>query len=41
LTDADNVAAQRLYRSAGGEAERERPVMFTFPLGRGDEPSAE
>jgi aminoglycoside 6'-N-acetyltransferase I len=41
LTDADNVVAQRLYRGAGGEPERAQPVMFTFPLLRGDEPPAE
>jgi ribosomal protein S18 acetylase RimI-like enzyme len=32
LTDTDNVAAQRMYRAAGGVEEPSRPVMFTFPL---------
>lgn len=33
LADADNDAAMRLYRGAGGVATR--PVMFEFPLGPG------
>ena len=36
LTDADNIAAQRLYRAAGGTAEPDQAVMFTFPLLRDD-----
>ncbi len=33
LTESTNEAAKRLYASAGGEEEPERPVMFTFHLG--------
>lgn len=32
LTEADNEAAQALYRSTGGIVEAEPPVLFTFPL---------
>jgi aminoglycoside 6'-N-acetyltransferase I len=33
LTDADNVAAKRLYSSSGGVEGAHDEVMFTFPLG--------
>ncbi len=32
LTDEDNTVARRLYSSAGGKEELERPVYFTFDL---------
>jgi ribosomal protein S18 acetylase RimI-like enzyme len=32
LTDADNVAAQRLYVSTGGKASATPSIMFEFPL---------
>jgi aminoglycoside 6'-N-acetyltransferase I len=32
LTGSDNIAAQRMYRAAGGEPEADRPVLFTFRL---------
>jgi ribosomal protein S18 acetylase RimI-like enzyme len=33
LTERDNLPARRLYRSVGGEEEREETVMFSFKLG--------
>ena len=33
LTDPDNVAAKRLYSSAGGVEKVHNEIMFTFPLG--------
>ena len=41
LTTADNAVAQRMYRAAGGEPEREQPVMFTFPLKDQEKPLQE
>ena len=35
LTEADNLVAQRLYKSVGGEATVERPVYYTFTLDAG------
>ena len=32
LTEADNIAAQKLYSSVRGKEEPERPVYFTFNL---------
>lgn len=32
LTEASNIAAQKLYTSVGGKEEPERPVYFTFNL---------
>jgi len=32
LTEGDNIAAQRLYTSVGGQEEKEPPVYFTFLL---------
>jgi aminoglycoside 6'-N-acetyltransferase I len=35
LTDVDNVAANRLYASAGAEVPPAQSVMYTIPIGRG------
>ena len=36
LTDADNVAANRLYASAGAEVPPAPSVMYTIPIRRSD-----
>jgi ribosomal protein S18 acetylase RimI-like enzyme len=36
LTDRENVAAMRLYQSAGGETAPDDQVMFTFYLDRSE-----
>ena len=36
LTDADNVAANRLYASAGADVPPAQSVMYTIPIRRND-----